>query len=142
MTLPSFDLRPYLEELERFSDGQMTPAEQEAFEQRLEHDAALYQAYQAYEQLTADLRWVAGHETLYQRLLALDRRLDQRHEALTRIRRRQRKTQQRLGLVAVVAGVVLVLLWLILHPATPTLEASWARYYVPDAGLPLSLIHI
>lgn len=141
MTPPAFDLRPYLEELERFSDGQMTSVEQKAFERRLETDAQLYQAYQAYEQLTADLRWVAGHETLHQRLIALDRRLDQRQEALTRIKRRQRKTQGRWGLVAVAAGIVLTLLWLILRPAAPTFEASWLRYYVPDAGLPDDVVN-
>lgn len=136
MTPPAFDLRPYLEELERFADGQMTTAEQTAFETRLEQDAALYQAYQAYEQLTADLRWVAGHETLHQRLLALDRRLDQRQEALTRIRRRQRKTQRQWGVVAAVVAAALLALWLIMRPTTPTLEEAWARYYVPEAGLP------
>ncbi|GAB3301918.1 tetratricopeptide repeat protein [Hymenobacter tenuis] len=135
MTLPAFDLRPYLEELERFADGQMTPAEQEAFEVRLEQDATLYQAYQAYEQLAADLRWVAGHETLHQRLLALDLRLDQRQAALGRIRRRQRRTQQRWGLLGLAAGIVLVLLWMILRPTAPNAEASWTRYYVPEVGL-------
>ncbi|WP_139925120.1 tol-pal system YbgF family protein [Hymenobacter sp. DG01] len=136
MTPPAFDLRPYLEELERFADGQMTRAEQADFETRLEQDAGLYQAYQAYEQLTADLRWVAGHETLHQRLLALDRRLDQRQEALTRIRRRQRKTQKQWGVVAAVVAGALLALWLMVRPNTPTPEAAWARYYVPDAGLP------
>ncbi|MBX0291823.1 hypothetical protein K3G63_15330 [Hymenobacter sp. HSC-4F20] len=135
MTPPSFDLRPYLEELERFADGQMTPAEQAAFETRLEQDATLYQAYQAYEQLTADLRWVAGHETLHQRLVSLDRRLDQRQEALTRIRRRQRKTQQQWGAVVVVGVLALLAIWMVLRPAMPTPEATWARYYVPEAGL-------
>lgn len=134
---PAPDLRPYLEELERFSDGQMTPAEQEAFELRLEQDPALYQAYQEYEQITADLRWVAGHETLRLRLEALDRRLDQRQEALVRIKKQQRRAQQRWGLVAGLGAVALLVLWLVLRPTPPA--NVWARYYVPDAGLPEAL---
>ncbi|MET4107832.1 hypothetical protein [Hymenobacter sp. UYP22] len=136
MTPPAADLRPYLDELERFADGQMSTAEQEAFEVRLEKDPALYQAYQAYEQLAADLRWVAGHETLYQRLLALDRRLDQRQDALTRIKRRQRRLQRQWGIVVAV-GVVAMLAawWFLMRPATPDLETAWSRYYVPEAGL-------
>ncbi|UPL49035.1 hypothetical protein [Hymenobacter sublimis] len=141
MTPPAFDLRPYLEELERFADGQMTPPEQAAFEKRLEQDPDLYRAYQAYEQLAADLRWVAGHETLHQRLLALDRRLDQRQDALTRIRRRQRKTQQQWGAVVVMGVVALLALWLVLRPSAPSAEASWARYYVPEAGLPDDVVN-
>lgn len=140
MTSPSPDIRPYLEELERFADGQMSVAEQEAFEHRLEQEPALSQAFQAYEQLTADLRWVAGHETLRLRLQSLDRRLDQRSEALTRIRRKQRKTQIRWGLVAGIAAAVLLALWLVLRPASSSLEASWTQYYVPDAGLPSAAI--
>ena len=141
MSPSASDLRPYLEELERFADGQLNAAEQEAFETRLEQDAALYQAYQAYEQLTADLRWVAGHETLYQRLLALDRRLDQRQEALARIRRRQRRIQRQWALGAVGAAVLLVVLWLLLRPTAPTPETAWARYYVPEVALPATVIH-
>ncbi|MDU0369992.1 hypothetical protein ACFPAF_06285 [Hymenobacter endophyticus] len=136
MTPPVADLRPYLDELERFADGQMNTAEQEAFEVRLEKDPALYQAYQAYEQLAADLRWVAGHETLYQRLLALDRRLDQRQDALTRIKRRQRRLQRQWGVVVAVSVVaMLAVWWFLMRPATPDLETAWSRYYVPEAGL-------
>lgn len=136
MTLPTSDLRPYLEELERFADGQMTAAEQEAFETRLEEDAGLYQAYQAFEQLSADLRWVAGHETLHQRLLALDRRLDQRQEALARIKRRQRKVQRQWGIVAgIVLAVLVAAWWFVLRPSAPNTEAAWTRYYVPEVGL-------
>ncbi|WP_460502784.1 anti-sigma factor, partial [Hymenobacter agri] len=62
------DLRPYFDELERFADGQMSLAEQEAFELRLEQDEDLAEAHAAYEQLTADLRWAAGHDTLRLRL--------------------------------------------------------------------------
>ncbi|MBT9392174.1 hypothetical protein KLP40_03280 [Hymenobacter sp. NST-14] len=134
MTPPLADIRPYLEELERFADGQLTTAEQEAFEARLEQDAELYQAYQAYEQLAADLRWVAGHETLYQRLLALDLRLDQRQAALNRIRRRVQRVQRQWALAAIGSVVLLLVAWA-LWPSTPTIEATWPRYYVPEAGL-------
>jgi tetratricopeptide (TPR) repeat protein len=140
MTPLAPDLHPYLEELERFADGQMSAAEQEAFAQRLEQDPALALAFQAYEQLTADLRWVAGHETLRLRLEGLDRRLDQRNKALDRIRRKQRKTQIRWGLVAGVAAALLLGLWLVLRPTNTSPGASWARYYVPDAGLPSTAI--
>ncbi|TGD77935.1 hypothetical protein [Hymenobacter wooponensis] len=135
------DLRPYLEELERFADGQMTVAEQAAFEQRLEQDAALAQAFLTYEQLTADVRWVAGHETLRLRLESLDRRLTQRDVALSRIKQQQRKTQKRWGLIASVAGVALLALWLLLRPSTSSVEETWAQYYVPDAGLPAAVIN-
>lgn len=140
MTPSAPDIRPYMEELERFADGQMPLAEQEAFEQHLEQDPALNQAFQVYEQLTADLRWVAGHETLRLRLEALDRRLDQRNEALDRIRRKQRKTQIRWGLVAGVAVALLLGLWLLLRPASTASDTTWAQYYVPDAGLPRTAI--
>ncbi|WP_426489748.1 hypothetical protein [Hymenobacter sp. 102] len=136
MTPPTPDLRPYLDELERFADGQMGAAEQEAFETRLEQDADLYQAYQLYEQLSADLRWVAGHETLCQRLLALDRRLDQRQEALARIKRRQRRLQRQWAIVGGVALVALLAVWwFLMRPASSSPEIAWTRYYVPDAGL-------
>ncbi|MFD2785726.1 anti-sigma factor [Hymenobacter rubripertinctus] len=134
MTPPTVDIRPYLEELERFADGQLNAAEQEAFEVRLEQDAGLYQAYQAYEQLTADLRWVAGHETLFQRLLALDLRLDQRQEALQRIRRRVRRVQRQWAGAALVGALLLLAVWWF-WPAAPATEATWTRYYVPEAGL-------
>ncbi|RSK37588.1 hypothetical protein [Hymenobacter metallilatus] len=136
MTLPTPDLRPYLDELERFADGQMGAAEQEAFETRLEQDVELYQAYQLYEQLSADLRWVAGHETLYQRLLALDRRLDQRQEALARIKRRQRRLQRQWALVGGAALLALLAVWwFLMRPAGTSPEVAWTRYYVPEAGL-------
>ena len=90
------DLRPYFDELERFADGQMALAEQEAFELRLEQDEDLADAHAAYEQLTADLRWAAGHDTLRLRLQALDERMDQRGTALARAQslllRRQRRS--------------------------------------------------
>ncbi|QJX46757.1 hypothetical protein HMJ29_07315 [Hymenobacter taeanensis] len=135
------DLRPYLEELERFADGQMTIAEQEAFELRLEQDAVLAQAFLTYEQLTADLRWVAGHETLRLRLESLDRRLNQRQQALTRIKQQQRKTQKRWGLLASLVAVAALALWLLLRPNNSSLEEAWAQYYVPDEGLPAAVIN-
>jgi len=131
----SIDLRPYLDDLERFSDGQMTEAEQAAFEERLAHDPNLQQAYQAYQQLTADLRWVAGHETLRLRLLNLDKTLDEREVALTRIKQDTRRRQTRWGggiVVAVLVVLAAALAYLLLRP-TPT--TTWARYYVPDPGL-------
>ncbi|GAA4019702.1 hypothetical protein GCM10022408_37250 [Hymenobacter fastidiosus] len=135
---PIVDLRPYLDELERFDDGQMTPIEQEAFELRLERDPGLQQAYELYEQITSDLRWVAGHETLRHRLQGLDMRLDQRQEALTRMRRRQRRQQRRW--IFVVAGIILVAagVWLALRTPTRTPQHNWIKYYVPDPGLPAS----
>jgi len=130
------DLRPYLDELERFADGQMSVSEQEAFEQRLEQDEQLSAAYEAYERFTADLRWVAGHETLRHRLAGLDKRLDQRQDALIRMQRRRRRKQVRW---AVIAGVLLLVLsaalWLLLRPRAVSPDEAWARYYTPDPGL-------
>ncbi|UOR04669.1 hypothetical protein MUN82_17180 [Hymenobacter aerilatus] len=129
----SIDLRLYLDDLERFSDGQMTVAEQEAFEERLTYDADLQRAYQAYQQLTADLRWVAGHETLRLRLLNLDKTLDEREAALVRIKQDTHRRTRWGGIVA--AGLVLAaaaVAYLLLRPAPTT---TWARYYVPDPGL-------
>ncbi|WP_045689205.1 tetratricopeptide repeat protein [Hymenobacter sp. AT01-02] len=113
----------------------MTVAEQEDFERRLEQDAALNHAYQTYQQLTADLRWVAGHETLRMRLEAIDRRLDQRHRALQRMEQQERRKQVRWGLVAAIAAGVLVVVWLVLRPSSSQ-ATDWTNYYVPDAGLP------
>ena len=131
----SFDLRPYLEVLERFADGQMTPDEQEQFEDRLEQDDALRQAHAAYEQLTADLRWVAGHETLRLRLELLDRRLDQRETAIVRMQHQQRHTQNRW--VAIVIGVLVLAmaLWIFTRRPTQAANAVWSQYYLPDPGL-------
>jgi len=129
------DLRLYLEDLERFADGQMTPEEQERFEARLEQDEALGQAHAIYEQLTADLRWVAGHETLRLRLEMLDRRLDQRETAIERMQHQQRHTQNRW--VAIVVGVLVLAmaLWIFTRrPAQASIDA-WGQYYQPDPGL-------
>lgn len=135
----SFDLRPYLEEMERFADGQLSAAEQEVFEERMLQDPELLQAHQAYEQLTADLRWAAGHEILQEQLLALDQSLDQRQQALSRVQRHptnvRRRTRRRwilalLGLVIVGIGA-----WLLLRPSESDAPAAWSRYYQPDVGL-------
>lgn len=130
------DLRPYLEELERFSDGQLTVAEQEEFEEKLAQNADLQRAYEAYQQLTADLRWVSGHETLRLRLLSLDRQLNARQAALVRIGQvpQQQRSRSRLLLAA---GIGLLLIgslatYLLLRPTPAT---TWDRYYVPDPGL-------
>jgi tetratricopeptide (TPR) repeat protein len=130
------ELRPFLDELERFADGQMTSIEQEAFEDRMLREPALREAYELYEQVSADLRWVAGHETLRHRLLAVDRRLDQRQTALVRIKRRQRRAQTRWGTVFTVIVVVLLGLWFVLRPAGGSGSRNWADYYVADPGLP------
>ncbi|RYU78635.1 tetratricopeptide repeat protein [Hymenobacter persicinus] len=132
---PPVDLRPYLDELERFADGQMTPIEQEAFEQRLENDPGLQQAYEIYEQITSDLRWVAGHETLRHRLQGLDMRLDQRQEALGRMHRRQRRQQRRWGAVAFGAVLAVLGLWLVFRTPPRDPQRDWIKYYVPDPGL-------
>ncbi len=130
------DLRPYLDELERFADGQLSEAEHAAFEARLAREEELSVAHATYEQFTADLRWVAGHETLRQHLESLDRSLDNRQAALNRIQTRTRSTRLRWGLV--VAGVALVLglgAWLLRRARPLDAETAWAHYYVPDPGL-------
>ncbi|SHK19643.1 tetratricopeptide repeat protein [Hymenobacter psychrotolerans] len=133
---PPIDLRPYLDELERFADGQMSESEQAAFELRMEQDEQLSAAYEAYERFTADLRWVAGHETLRHRLIGLDKRLDQRQQALTRIQRRRRRTQVRWTVVAGVLAVLLGLgIWLWLRPHTMSPDEAWTYYYTPEPGL-------
>ena len=138
--LPPADLRTYLEDLERFSDGQMTLPEQEAFEERLEHDEGLQHAYEVYQQLTADLRWVAGHETLRLRLQSLDKRLDERQAALNRMRDDTRRKRTFWGTAALITSLVvsaLVLGYLLWRstPATATLPTdAWTRYYAPDPG--------
>jgi anti-sigma factor RsiW len=138
---PSPDLRPYLDELERFADGQLPAAELEAFEQRLEQDPALAEAHAAYEQLTADLRWAAGHDTLRLRLQGLDQRMDQRGEALLRIQRRTRREQRRwvllLGVgLTLLIGAALATWWF----TRPTINPSrhWESYYQPDPGPPVT----
>lgn len=132
------DLRPYFDELERFADGQMTPAQQEAFELRLEQDEALADAHAAYEQLTADLRWAAGHDTLRLRLQALDDRMNERGEALARAQRLA-QYQRRRWLVLGTLGAVLVLAasvaaWYLSRPSPTRPIRNWEAYYQPDPG--------
>ena len=132
------DLRPYFDELERFADGQMSPAEQEAFELRLEQDEDLAEAHAAYEQLTADLRWAAGHDTLRLRLQALDERMNERGTALDRAQQLARRRQRQLGLLATLAGVLLLLgaatTWYFSRPSKTRPARSWEAYYQPDPG--------
>ena len=132
------DLRPYFDELERFADGQMSPAEQDAFELRLEQDEALADAHAAYEQLTADLRWAAGHDTLRQRLQALDDRMNERGTALARAHHLAQRRQRRWVVLASL-GVVLLLAagvaaWYLSRPTRARPTRNWEAYYQPDPG--------
>lgn len=137
-TSPLPDLRPYFDELERFADGQMTPAEQEAFELRLEQDEALAEAHAAYEQLTADLRWAAGHDTLRLRLQALDERMNERGNALARAERLTRSRERRWAVLGTLGAVLLVALgvaaWYFGRPGPARPARSWEAYYQPDPG--------
>ncbi|WP_210514200.1 hypothetical protein [Hymenobacter terricola] len=138
LTPASPDLRPYIDELERFADGQMTPEEQDAFELRLEQDEALTDAHAAYEQLTADLRWAAGHDTLRLRLQSLDERMDQRGTALARAHSLAQRRQRRWATWSILGAVVLVLAagaaWYFSRPNTARPARSWEAYYQPDPG--------
>ena len=131
------DLRPYFDELERFADGQMSPAEQDAFELRLEQDEALADAHAAYEQLTADLRWAAGHDTLRQRLQALDDRMNERGTALARAHHLTQRRQRRwmvlasLGVLLLAAGAAA---WYLSRPTQARPDRNWEAYYQPDPG--------
>jgi len=129
------DLTPYIDELERFADGQMTLAEEEAFERRLEQDEALAEAHATYEQFTADLRWAAGHDTLRQRLQALDERMNQRGTALARSQRAARQ-RQRWVLLATLGAALLVgavVTWYFTRANTAP-PRDWQAYYEPDPG--------
>lgn len=132
----TLNLRPYLDELEQFADGQLSGAAQEAFELRLEQDPDLAAAYEVYGQLTADLRWAAGHQSLAERLLTLDQRLDQREEALQRGRQlvRWRRRRWLVGLGAVLAAVLAVAGWQWRRPATARAPRGWLAYYQPELG--------
>ena len=144
---PSPDLRPYLDELERFADGQMLPEEQEVFELRLEQDEALADAHAAYEQLTADLRWAAGHDTLRLRLQSLDERMNQRGDALDRAHRLMQRQRRRwavlgtLGLVLLLSAAVAA--WYFSRPSPARPARNWEAYYQPDPGPPVTtgLLH-
>ena len=132
------DLRPYFDELERFADGQMSPAEQEAFELRLEQDEPLAEAHAAYEQLTADLRWAAGHDTLRLRMQSLDERMNERGTALDRAQDLARRRQRRVGVLATLAGVLLLAAgaaaWYFGRPTPARPDLNWEAYYQPDPG--------
>ena len=131
------DLRPHLEVLERFADGEMSAAEQEAFELRLEHEPDLADAHAAFEQLTADVRWAAGHDTLRQRLAVLDQRMNQRSSALQRAQALLTQQQRRWATWSVLGAVVLVLAagsawwWWQQSRRDPR---AWETYYQPDPG--------
>ena len=131
------DLRPYLDELEQFADGQLSTAAQEVFERRLEQDSGLAAAYEAYEQLTADLRWAAGHQALRERLLALDEHLDQRQSALLRLQRGASQRQRRWLVRGGVAVAVLLALgsWLWRRQTTAQVPTNWEAYYQPEPGV-------
>ncbi len=139
LTEPPHDFRPYLDELERFADGELNEPAHEAFEQRLAIDDALAAAHAAYEQFAADLRWAAGHDALRQRLHLLDHRLEQRGTALTQLRRRTQRRQRR-WMTWVGAGLAVALAagagWWATRPALP--PEIWANYYRLDPALSLT----
>ena len=132
------DFRPNFDELERFADGQMSPAEQEAFELRLEQDEDLAEAHAAYEQLTADLRWAAGHDTLRQRLQSLDERMNERGTALERTQHLAQRRQRRLVAFGTLAGLLLLAAgagaWYFSRPDRARPARNWQAYYQPDPG--------
>lgn len=140
LTSPPHGFRVHLDALERFADGALDEAAQEAFEQRLGTDNDLATAYAAYEQFTADLRWAAGHDALRLRLHLLDRRLDQRTTSLARLQRISRGHRRRSLLWAVAALLVVlgtaVAWWTTSRTAQP--KEGWASYYRFDPALALS----
>ena len=135
---PCMDLRPNFDELERFADGQLDAAEQEAFELRLEQDEALAESHAAYEQLTADLRWAAGHDTLRLRLQALDERMNQRGTALARAQTLVRQRQRRGAVWGTMGGLLLlatgVAAWYFGRPSPARPARDWQAYYQSDPG--------
>jgi DNA-directed RNA polymerase specialized sigma24 family protein len=138
LTKPSVGLRQHLDELESFADGRLPAAEQEAFELRLEQDETLADAHAAYEQLTADLRWAAGHDTLRLRLRALDARMDERGTALARAETLDQQRQRRSTTWSIVGGLLLLLAgaaaWYFGRPTPARPARSWEAYYQPDPG--------
>lgn len=130
-------LRPHLDELEKFADGHLSVSAQEAFELRLEREPDLVAAYEAYEQLTADLRWAAGHQALRERLLTLDQRLDQREAALQRTQRLVRQRQRRWAVrLALLLALLALAVWQWRRPTTAAARAArnWQDYYQPEPG--------
>ncbi|MBO2008286.1 RNA polymerase sigma factor [Hymenobacter negativus] len=135
---PPAVLRQHLDALESFADGHLLAAEQEAFELRLEQDETLADAHAAYEQLTADLRWAAGHDALRLRLQALDARMNERGTALARAETLGQQRQRR-GLVWGTVGVLLLVVagwaaWYFSRPSPARPARSWDAYYQPDPG--------
>ena len=136
------DLRPHLDELERFADGQMSLEEQEAFELRLEQNDDLAEGHAAYEQLTADLRWAAGHDTLRQRLQSLDERMNERGSALARAQRLVQRRQRRVIVLVALAGLLALAaggaFWYFSQPNRTLPARHWDAYYQPDPGPPVT----
>ena len=138
LTEPPHDFRAYLDELERFADGELDEGAQAAFEERLATDPALDAAYAAYEQFAADLRWAAGHDALRRCLHRLDQHLNERGTALIRLRHRAHRYQRRW---LAWAGAVLIMAlaaggWWAARPALP--PEAWAGYYRLDPALSLT----
>ena len=138
LTRPPGSLRQHLDALESFADGHLPAPEQEDFELRLEQDEDLADAHAAYEQLTADLRWAAGHDTLRLRLQALDARMNERGTALARAETLGQQRQRR-GLVWGTVGALLlvaagVAAWYFSRPSPARPARSWEAYYQPDPG--------
>ncbi|WP_161599607.1 tetratricopeptide repeat protein [Hymenobacter nivis] len=140
LTNPPHGFRVHLDALERFADGALDEATQEAFEQRLLDEPDLAAAHAAYEQFAADLRWAAGHDTLRLRLHLLDRRLDQRTTSLARLQRIGRRHRRRSLLWAAAALLVALgtalALWTTNRATQP--EEGWAAYYRLDPALGLT----
>jgi|GEM_PF-933803 len=137
---PPHSFSVHLDALERFADGALDEAAQEAFEQRLTTDTDLATAHAAYEQFAADLRWAAGHDTLRLRLHLLNHRLDQRITSLARLQRIGRGHQRRSLLWATAALLVALgtaIAWWTTNRA-PQPEENWASYYRFDPALALS----
>jgi hypothetical protein len=138
LTRASASLRQHLDALESFADGHLPTAGQEAFELRLEQDETLAEAHAAYEQLTADLRWAAGHNTLRLRLQALDERMNERGTALARAETLEQQRQRRGIVWGIVAAVLLLVAgaaaWYFNRPSPARPERSWEAYYQPDPG--------
>ena len=135
------DLRPYLDTFDRYANGLLSAAEDEALGQRLADEPDLGDAHMAYEQFSADLRWAVGHDSLRHRLRSLDERLNQRGTALVRIKnvvlRRQQRTLLRGAAAAALALALAGGLWWWARPASHP-ATVWQAYYQPDAGPALS----